>query len=283
MMFLALIVTLLQAETALTLIVESSQQLFGRAVSMTATADRRIIVADQDDHTVKIVSAENTITQSIGGKGWGTDSFDLPGDVSASFLLDLFVTDNNNRRVQRYDKQMQFVHGYDEESLGEIGKILPVACATALSGEIFILDADSRRVIRLNPRSAVEKEFGNFTTTSNSVREPKDIAVSTSNEIFVLDGSRVLVFDFFGNFIRTIALTASSDWKTLSVSGHWLLVTASDRIRMIDTETLTDHTIVPASIIGEKITEPFSDAMIVGEQLLLLTPTNLYRCSFNMP
>jgi hypothetical protein len=283
MMFLTLILLLIQTEQPLTLIVESSADLFGRAVSMTARADQRIIVADQNDNSVKIVDNNNTIQQSIGGKGWGTESFDMPGDVSTSFLLDLFVSDNNNRRIQRYDKQMQFIHGYTESTMNDAGSIQPVASAVALSGEIFILDADGKRVLQLNPRSIVEKEFGNYTTSAHKISEPKDIAVSDDNEVVVLDANRVLVFDIFGNFIRHIELPGSQDWKSISVSGQWMLITAPDRILLMHRQTAAEHTILPSTFIGARIQEPFSDALILHDRLILLTTTTLYRCALTMP
>lgn len=250
---------------------------------MSATVDHRIVVADQHDNTIKIIGEDNTIMQTVGGKGWGTEAFDLPGDVTSSFLLDLFVTDNNNRRVQRYNKQMQFIQGYSEESVTEAGRIQPVASATAVTGEFFILEADGKRILRLNPRSVIDKEFGNKTTTEHNIREPKDIAVSNQNEVFVLDGFRVLVFDIYGNFIRTIVLLSTVEWRTLSVSGPWLLVTGLNQIQMFQTETNVEWTIFPSTIIGEKITDPFSDALIMNDRLILLTTTTIYRCVFTIP
>lgn len=278
MILLSMIALLLQAEQPLTLVVESSAILFGRAVSMTTTVDSRIIVADQNDNSVKVIDTKNTVQQSIGGKGWGSESFDMPGDVSTSFLLDLFVTDNNNRRVQRYDQQMQLIHGYTETTMNTAGTIQPVASAVARSGELFILDADGNRVLMLNPRSIVEKEFGSHISRGNRIGDPKDIAVSDDNEVVVLDADRLLLFDIFGNYLRQYQLPKKHDWKSISVAEQWIFITAPDKILLLHRKTSAEYSIIPSSLIGAQITDPFSDAMIIQDRLILLTSTSLYRC-----
>jgi hypothetical protein len=283
MIFCALILTLFQTSEMTTLVVESSAVLFQKAVSMTSAADGTIYVADLQDNSVHIVRPDNSAGATIGGKGWGTEGFDRPLDVSTSFLLDLFVADNTNRRVQRFDKQLQFIQGYDEDSFDGDGQFQPIATAVSLTGDLFVLDADGKRVLQLNSRSQIEKEFGNYTASVNSIREPKDIAVSDDNEAIVLDGNKILMFDLYGNFIRSTALSTSHDWRTVSVNGRMMIVTAFDQILMIHLDTQLVHTIEHSSFIGERVSALFSDALIQNDHLIVLTNTTVYRCSFTMP
>jgi hypothetical protein len=281
-MFIAIFAILLfQADSLQSVIVESSRQLFRTAVSISSAPDGRLFVIDQAVNMLYEISDKNSITKTIGGKGWGNDAFDLPCDIVSSFLLDIVVVDENNRRVQRYDKQLNYAQTYDEQALSTLsGRFQPIAAATSIQGELFILEIDSKRVIVLNQRGTFQREIGTFKESRGKLIEPKDIAVSSRNEVFVLDAKAVMVFDCFGNFLRSIPISPKEEWKTVSLSENAVIVTSSSRIEIIAMDTNKQMVILPKTIMGAEVTEPFSDALLQGSTLVILTKTSLYRCTF---
>lgn len=283
MLLILFILSLMPADTLQTVIVESSVKLFSAIVSISSTVDRNILVVDQDRHTVTMVNSRNEFVGKAGGQGWGNESLDLPRDVSTSFLLDLFVVDVNNRRVQRFDKQLHFIRTYDEASLGLTNRFQPIAAGHSSQGDIFILDDDGKKILKLNARGLVEREFGTQRESPRPLRDPKDLAVSLENQVFVLDQSDVLVFDVYGNYMKTISLEKGLQWKTIAAGDGILAVTSSQKILLISAESGEQASIIPSSFIGAKVDEPFSDVTLRTDQLIIATTTTLFRCTFPMP
>jgi len=271
----------LQTDSIQTLIVESSQQLFQKAASISAAPDGKVFVIDQSSNSFYVISQQNSIVKTIGGLGWGSDAFDFPIDISSSFLLDILVVDANNKRVQRFDKNCNYIQSYDENTIPQLsGRFQPISTATSNQGDLYILDNDGRRVITINSRAQFQREFGTFGESKGRLIDPKDIAVTAENEVIVLDGNVVIIFDRFGNYRKMIELSSKESWKSINVSESDLIITSSSRIELINLSTNKTITITQQSLIDAKVQEPFADALIQGQLLIILTQSTLYRCFF---
>lgn len=282
-MFISLFLFLFftQPDSTAQAVVVSSAELFSSAVCLSVTPNGNILAIDQKKNSLSQISEKGIVTKSFDGSGWGNYEFDNPVDVSSSFLLDVYVTDFNNRRIQRYDKNLNYVQTYDESTLpAEVGRFQPRACVLSSQGDLFVVEIDGRRILKINNRTQLLKEFGTYKDGAGKITEPHDIAISQSDEIFVLDQSNIIAYDLFGNYVRTIHLP-KADWMNIQVSERTLLATASDQIfiRSLDTDEQT--TITHASIVGLPSKEPFVDAIIQEQKLIVVTSTVLYYCSIN--
>lgn len=269
---------ILLSDSVQTVVVESSAALFMKAVSLASFPDGKLMVVDQGSNTVNIIGPKNTIDRSIGGQGWGSESLDTPTDVASSFLLDLFVVDYNNRRVQRFDKRLHFIQSLNEESISFSRRFQPIAAAVSPQGELFVLDGDNNVAVKIGVNGRIEREFGTLNDSPIGIVEPKDIAVSAGYDVCVLDGSRSLIFDIYGNFKRTIDLAPASDWKTISITDNILVATSSTMITLIDLVSSEQRTITSDFVIGEGTIGPFNDALFSGNRLIIITDTTLLRC-----
>lgn len=257
--------------------VESVHSLFGDAQSAAITADQRLLVTDGERHAVLIVGADQRIERTIGRKGWGNDSFDDPTDISATFLLEILVTDRTNERVQHYDKDMVYVRTYDKSTLGIDTPIRPVSCIQSNQGEIFILDAEERRVLRIDSRGRM---IGTFAVGNRPFLAPSDITVTDEDILVVLDRSALHCFDPYGNLIRTIPLAEGIAWNSVSSARGLLLVTSPSTILVHEIGSGAERSIVPSDLVGVQVDEPFRSALLSGSILNIITGTTLYRCSF---
>lgn len=238
-----------------------------------------VYIVDQHKQSLYHYSLTNQIYTSIGGHGWGNYEFDTPTDVASSFLLDIFVTDFNNRRIQRFDKNLNYIQTYDEQTLpSSVGRFQPRACAISTQGDLFVVELDGKRILKFDKRNQLVKEFGAFADGAGMVTDPKDIAISQADEVFVLDKSKIIGYDIFGNYLRTLPLP-QAEWNNIQVSGKRLLATSSDRIAMYSLDTDKMTIVTRDSIIGIPSQEQFVDATLYGENLLVLTIASLYFCS----
>ncbi len=280
-MLLALLTFLfLASDSATTVVVESSQKLFESAVCCSSAPDGMLYVVDQKKNTINQVSPTNSIVHTVGGKGWGDTEFDLPLDVASSFLLDLFVVDGNNQRIQRFDKQFNFLRTYDESSIPQLnGRFKPRACTFSSFGDLFVIEQDGNRVVKISQRGVYEREFGTYKDGKGVLVDPQDIAITSNDEIVVLDKESCVVFDRFGNYLRRIAIPQKTEWRTIDISDNLLCIVSPTKILLINMLTFEKNTINSESFIGAKINELFTGALIQNSTLVVLTPTTMYRCT----
>ncbi|MHB1050674.1 MAG: NHL repeat-containing protein [Bacteroidota bacterium] len=278
LMVLSMVVS---ADTAVSGIVRMSVEIFESAQSLTVAPNGDLYCIDRRRNTVYHLSGNGTVLNSIGGQGWGQHEFDAPTDVSSTFLLEVFVTDYNNRRIQRYDRKLHFVQTYDESTLpSSVGRFQPTAGAVSKQGDLFIVEQDGKRILKLNRRNQLESEFGTFKDGIGALEQPVDIAVTPNDEVAVLDRGKIAWYDNFGNVLRAIPLE-DRNWKSIHAADGFFVVISSSEILILSAGGSGRRTVTAGNIIGLPKQAEFTDAAIAGEFLYILTGTGLYRCSLH--
>ncbi len=161
-----------------------------------------IFVTDIDTDEIYVLDTLGNMIHSIGGYGWSNSAFDTPVDIFADALT-IFVADKNNHRIQRFDKNLNFIfqvstreNEIEEESFG-----YPLSAVTSNLGDIFILDSENSRIIKFDLFGNFLQNFGGYDYGNYSLEQPKQLAVSMQNNIFVIDNNQIIIFDAYGNGI----------------------------------------------------------------------------------
>ncbi len=263
------------------LIIESAIGEFKDAETMSIIENGDIVVIDRKTSKLFHRNSKSGEMNFFGGIGWGNYEFDDPVDVWSSFLFEIYVTDKNNHRIQKYDKASNFIQTIDENSFSKLeGRFYPLACATSSQGDLFVIESDGHRIIKINQRHQIEKEIGTFRDGEGALTQPLDISVAGDDNLFVLDNSSVKVFDRYGNFVKTIPLSPGNHWKRIQSSVDRITVTSSTSILIFDFDGALLQSIPKTSIMGLNPNEELRDAIISSNRVLLLTSTTLYRCTF---
>ncbi|MDD8017554.1 MAG: NHL repeat-containing protein [Bacteroidota bacterium] len=260
--------------------VESTLDGLAAGTSFFVGYQNSIFIVEQRSHSVSSYSFNFHLTKFLGGQGWGNYEFDTPTDVWSSFLLEVYVTDFNNRRIQKYDKDLNFIQTFDENSIAHLeGRFYPRACATSSQGDLFVVESDGKRILKIDRRNQFEKEIGTFKDGEGALTNPTDIAISTSDEIFVLDQTTIKVFDLFGNYLRTISVGGRERWRNIQVYKNGVIATSAHAVTLFSSDGSLQLTIPASSIIGMNQQEELQDAYITSDSFYVLTTTTLYRCS----
>ena len=80
-----------------------------------------IYALDGEANKLLKISSDGELLNRIGGFGWSDEQFDLPVDIWVTGL-DIFIADQNNHRIQRYDIELNFISSLEGVS-EETGKI----------------------------------------------------------------------------------------------------------------------------------------------------------------
>ena len=166
-----------------------------------------IYVADAGSHRVLKFGPDGKLIHYVGGYGWGIEQFDRPVDVWASSGLDVYVVDQNNHRIQRYDKDLHFIAELASERLPPNFRIeYPTSAVLSTQGEFFLTDGENARVLKLDAEGIPELFLGGFGELEGALASPGKIEISPDGHVYVCDRGRdrVVVYDTFGNYLRTV-------------------------------------------------------------------------------
>ena len=163
----------------------------------------RVLIADTGNNRVLVLSSEGDAVGEFGGYGWQAGRFDAPTDISLHEGFYIYVLDEGNRRVQRFDVRGDFVDVAIEE--GDAGT--PVGIEVGQAGELLIVDDDRQAILTYSQFDEVTEAIGRFGQDLGGLVRPADVAVGPSREIAVADPGRgvVAVFDEFGSPLRSLA------------------------------------------------------------------------------
>lgn len=260
-----------------TIVIQSSQRLFLSAVSLAINSSGSLFVADQQSNSLVEITYDQKTSKKIGGQGWGNTEFDFPCDVTSSFLLDIYVVDKYNRRIQQYDKDLNFIQTVNEYTIANIvGHFQPLSCAVSSQGDLFVIESDEKRIIKINRRGSILKEFGKYSDGVGALEDPKDITTVSIDIIAVLDRNTIKLYDAFGNYIRTIVLSKDQNWKTIQSYNETIIATSGNSISQYSIEGDLINSVSSTMIIGFDLAEELQDVVFAPTTVYLLTSTTVY-------
>jgi len=161
-----------------------------------------IIVADRDNDRIQVFDSAGAFLFEFDGSS-GADNcsdFDEPKGVAVDGSGNIYVTDFLNDLIQKYDSTGTCILSFDAGDAGGC----PRDVAVAISGNIIVLDECNREVDVYNAAGAPLFSFDGTTGGGNEFREPKAVAVDSSDKIYVTDrpADNVNIFDSSGSFLR---------------------------------------------------------------------------------
>src|SRR5207249_5971911 len=91
----------------------------------------------------------------------------------------------------------------DRDALEQAGIRRPSRLAYDSDGNLHVLDAETRRITKLDPRGRVLYEVGGYGSDETSLELPQDLALDRDQSLLVLDRGRgaLVAFDRAGRFL----------------------------------------------------------------------------------
>jgi hypothetical protein len=165
-----------------------------------------VFVVNRERGTITLLDRTLAVQAEVGGPGWEPGSFDLPGGIWARNGLDIYVADYGNHRVQRFDRTLSFVSELmtREEENAEVRFGYPADVALSRLGELYVCDTENIRIVRIDPKTGSSSSFGGIGGGRGRLSSPSAIQLGPGDNLYVLDGPRVVVFDAFGNFLNEL-------------------------------------------------------------------------------
>ena len=165
-----------------------------------------VYVLDAGKNTLRLYDRGGTLLREVGGPGWADGQFDRPAAVWARNGIDVYVADFGNHRIERFDRSLNFVSSFSTRDNANPDERFGYPSGVALSrlGELFICDTENGQIVKVDRFSTVERTFGGITAGKGHLAAPSAVATGPNDAVYVLDGSRVAVYDAFGNYLRDL-------------------------------------------------------------------------------
>lgn len=195
---------------------DSSFGKFINASSFYINSAGFIYVTDSNTDEIYALDTLGTLILKIGGFGWRETAFDNPVDIFAD-ALKIYIADKNNHRIQRLDKNMnynfQIYTRYSDNEEERFG--YPLSAVMSNQGDVFILDSENIRIVKFDIFGNFIQNFGGYDYGNYALQNPKQLAVSNQNNIFVIDGNEIIIFDQYGNGVNKVS--GIEDFKSIRI------------------------------------------------------------------
>lgn len=246
---------------------------FQEATSFYINPTGFIFVTDAQANEVYKLDTLGNVVNDIGGYGWKQANFDYPADVYAT-SLNIYVCDKNNHRVQRFDKDLNFISSlYKRESDNSSEQFgYPLAAETSNQGDLYILDSENSRIIKFDLFGNFVLNFGGYNDVNYSLKKPKKLAISSANNIFVLDSQNLVVFDQYGNEIS--AAKVEKDYKYIRIINDILVMNTDSEI-LIKNLKLKEKDFTKLILNGYNFDNNIICSLIFNKKLYVLTEKNI--------
>lgn len=268
-----IVLIFISSTLAQTYSLQESVGKFNQASSFYITAAGFIYVTDTDlDEVFKIDTLGNLI-KSFGGYGWSDNSFDDPKDIYADPLT-IYITDMNNHKIKRFDKNLNFISAlYKRESENQEEQFgYPLSCASSNQGDLYILDSENKRVVKLDIFGNFIQNFGGFDAGKYQLKNPKSLAVSSNNNIIVLDDTDIIVFDQYGNGIGKF--TTEISLKSVRILFDRITINSDDTILLADLKK-QELQFNKLQLSGVDDLSEIVSSIIFSDKLYVLTPLTI--------
>ncbi len=216
---------------------------FNHPRGVSSDANGNIYVIDTGNNRVQKFNSRGQLLSFIGGFGWEKEQFQMPLDIFVYNSLDIYIADYQNSRIERYDKDLNWITSYysNENWEPKYQFEFPRSVCLSLHGDFFVVDSQNERITKLNASFEPEVTFGDFDWGQGVLRDPSHVFVSTDDIVYVTDSDagKIMVYDYYGNFIKTIGDSLLKTPKGLCVNeeGHIFVAdTELNRVFAFDKE-----------------------------------------------
>ena len=268
-----LFLILVNFTTAQSLLFNGEIGEFKSASAFTITPGGQFYITDIAKNEIVSLDTLGNNFLSIGGYGWSTSTFDEPIDIFATDLR-VYVTDKNNNRIQVFDKYLNylFLINTDWETIIRNNFRYPTSCESSIQGDIYILDSDNSRIMKFNSEGNFLLEFGNYESGDFMLSAPVKLALSQDSKIFVIDESKLTVFDQYG--MGLLKLNSSTEPENINITFNNLIVNTADSLFHLNLQNPNNKFVnITPNDLDEDV--KIIEGIIFNRNLYILTETQI--------
>jgi RHS repeat-associated protein len=160
-------------------------------------------------------------SSSFGASGTGNGQFAHPAGIAIDSAGNLWVADENNHRLQKFNAAGEFLKAFGSlgSGNGQFGR--PTDVAIDAKGNIWATDASNNRVEEFNEKGEYVSKFGTLGSGNGQFNGPEGIAIDAKGNIWVADtyNARLQEFNEKGEFIKVVGSKGTGQGQLVEPTG----------------------------------------------------------------
>ena len=213
---------------------------------ITLNGTGKIYIADEYNAKVdewllpEVGGKRMSYSSAFGEEGSGGGDFNSPVEAAIDGSGDIWVTDHNNDRVEKFSPTGKFLSSYGSKGSGNGQFNGPTGIdINKSSGNVYIVDSGNDRIEELSSTGTFVRAFGTAGSGSGELNDPWGDKIDPAGNVWVADtkNNRVQEFSATGTFIAAYgsAGTGNAQFKEpedIAFSGGNMYVTDSGNNRV---------------------------------------------------
>src|SRR5574340_1220476 len=172
------------------------------------------------------IHTANATTPQItfGSLGPGSGQLDLPRGIAVDDFGNIYVADNRNHRVEKFNSLGNFVLDFDKGGI-------PEGIAVDRSGNIDVVDRSNMTIENFSPKGILLYSFGSAGSDQGQLGNAERVTIDSSGNIYVTDVNVIQKFNSKGKFISQFF---ANDTQRCCMNAMGIAIDSSDNIYVED-------------------------------------------------
>ena len=139
----------------------------------------------------------NAMAKQWGEFGDKPGQFKFPAMIAADKNSNIYVVDQHNHRIQKFDSEGNFILMWGKEGTGQGEFKFPYGIAIDSKGNVFVSDMNNDRMQKFSPTGEFIAATGSYGTDDGQLKYPYGIAIDEKDVLYVIDAFnyRIQKFD----------------------------------------------------------------------------------------
>lgn len=157
---------------------------------------------------------------SFGSSGTGSGQFAHPAGIAIDASGNLWVADENNNRLEKFNSKGEFVKAIGSAGSGNGQFSRPTDVAIDPKGNLWVTDANNNRIEELNEAGEFLKAFGSKGSANGQFYGPECITIANGH-VWVGDtyNHRLQEFNESAEFIKAVSSNGSGEGQMVEPTG----------------------------------------------------------------
>ena len=128
-----------------------------------------------------------SISKLVGEEGSGDGQFRVPHSIAFDSLKNVYVTDTNNHRVQKFTSDGQFVSKWGTEGTGDGEFSLPLGIDTDSLDNVYVADQGKSDIQKFTSDGQFVSKWGTEEFGNIKLKQIEDIEIDSYDNIYITD------------------------------------------------------------------------------------------------
>jgi len=138
--------------------------------------------------SLSAISQENYILVKQWGEfGDKPGQFKFPAMITTDNKANLYVVDQHNHRVQKFDSAGNFINMWGRQGSGDAEFNFPYGIAVDTEGNVYVSDMNNNRIQKFNPDGRFIASAGSYGTGNGQFKYPYGITSDSNDILYVID------------------------------------------------------------------------------------------------